>query len=130
MNGSCAIDLQINDKNPMPNCSTSGTLGCKLYARLSMMYQDSSGLTIEGGDATHPFNYLTETGGVQFVGGQALIDSTGQAQDELRRIQVRIPLNTSANTLPAYGLQTTQTICKQLSDGPTIATTDACPNHP
>jgi Tfp pilus assembly protein PilX len=107
--------------------------GSKQYfARLTIMYQDSSSLTITGGDATHPLNLVTGTG-TNFVGGQALIDSTGQSQDELRRVQVRIPLTTTANTLPAYGLQTTDTLCKELSDGPAgsgISTTDSCPNHP
>jgi hypothetical protein len=91
------------------------------------MYEDSANVIITGGDATNP---LTPTTGVKFAGGQALIDSTGESQDELRRVQVRIPLTTSINTFPVYGLQSTGTLCKQLADGPTVATADSCPNHP
>jgi Tfp pilus assembly protein PilX len=104
--GSCALTLN------MPGNSA------EYYARLSMIYQDSSDVTITATDTTSK--------SVNFTGGQALIDSTGQAQDELRRVQVRIPLVTAAGTPPLYGLQTTDSICKQLTDGPTIATTDNC----
>ncbi len=99
------------------------------YARLSMMYQNAGQLVITGGDATNPLNLATGQG-VHFSTGQALIDSTGQSEDELRRVQVRIPLAATSGTIPAYGLQTTGSICKQLSDGPGIATTDNCPGHP
>ena len=112
--GGCPIELDL-----------AGASG-EYFARLSMMYQDSSSVTVTAGDAAHNIT----SGGVKFTGGQAVIDSTGQAQDELRRIQVRIPLVASGGTVPVYGLQTTQSICKQLSDGPTITTTDNCNNPP
>lgn len=116
-NTSCSLELNL----------TGGSTD--YYARLSMMYQDTSDLVITGGDATHPLNLVTGQG-VHFSTGQALIDSTGQSEDELRRVQVRIPLAATSGTIPAYGLQTTGSICKQLSDGPGIATTDNCPDHP
>lgn len=122
------------------NCTSGANANCSLtlniasgsadyYARLSMMYQDASQVVIKGGDATHPLNLITGQG-VNFSTGQALIDSTGQSQDELRRVQVRIPLEASGGAIPAYGLQSTDSICKQLSDGPSIATQDSCPGHP
>jgi len=118
-------------------CSAGGGCGVQLnlsgaggeyFARLSMLYQDSASVTVKAGDLAHSI----ASGGVQFTGGQAVIDSTGQSQDELRRIQVRIPLVASSGTVPVYGLQTTQSICKLLSDGPGITTQDDCDNpaHP
>ena len=129
-NGDCPVQI-------IPVSCTSS--GCSLllniaggstqyYARLTMMYQDAGKLSVAGGDVTHAINPATSAG-ASFVGGQALIDSTGQAGDELRRVQVRIPINTSSGIFPAYALQTTQSICKQTKDGPSLYT-DNCPNDP
>lgn len=47
---------------------------------------------------------------------QAVVDATGRAQDVLRRIQVRVPLQGSGlNQMPDYALQTTDPICKRFS---------------
>ena len=111
LGGACTLTLNLPGNS------------AEYYARLSMVYQDASNLTITATDTTN--------NAVNFTGGQALIDSTGQAQDELRRVQVRIPLATADGTLPQYGLQTTDSICKQLADGPTInPTIDSCPLDP
>jgi Tfp pilus assembly protein PilX len=116
-NGGCSLQMTIKGGST------------EYFARLSMMYQDSSSIIVAGGDATHP--YVAAAGaGVSFAGGQALIDSTGQSEDELRRIQVRIPLETLSSTLPANALQTTDSICKQLTDGPNVPFQDICPGHP
>jgi hypothetical protein len=113
--GDCSIELDF------PGADT-GTNGSKdIFARLSTMYQDTNNLTITGGDKKYPL-----PGGTTFIGGQALIDSTGQAQDELRRIQVRIPLTASSSAIPAYGLQTTNSICKQFTANPPGNVTDKC----
>jgi Tfp pilus assembly protein PilX len=132
-----ACDGNPSDPAASQNCPvrmihvTCTTSGCALklnisggqseyYARVSMMYQDASVLTITGADS------VTGLGDLKFSEGQALIDSTGQSEDELRRIQVRIPL--VASTSPSlYSLQSTDTVCKELSDGPNVATTDNCP---
>jgi Tfp pilus assembly protein PilX len=95
----CALELDI----------PAGTGKPEYYARLGMMYQDTSSLTITAADSSTPL------GGVKFTGGQAIVDSTGQSQDELRRIQVRVPLVVPQSNTPIYGLQTTDSICKQLS---------------
>jgi len=100
----------------------------KYYARLTMMYQDTDKLLITGGDADHTINSVSGIG-ANFKGGQALIDSTGKSQDELRRLQVRIPINASSGIFPVYGLQTTESICKQIEDSPSLYT-DNCPDHP
>jgi hypothetical protein len=47
-------------------------------------------------------------------GAQAVIDSTGKAQDVLRRIQVHVPLTPSSeNSLSDYALQSSEALCKR-----------------
>jgi Tfp pilus assembly protein PilX len=53
-------------------------------------------------------------GRISFGGVQAVIDSTGKANDVLRRVQVRVPLSTDY-VYPEFGLETTDTLCKKLS---------------
>lgn len=48
----------------------------------------------------------------EMVGTQAHIDSTGKANDVLRRIQVRLPLRTTG-ILPENAISTTDSICKR-----------------
>ncbi|MEI7683134.1 MAG: hypothetical protein WCJ24_02425 [Candidatus Saccharibacteria bacterium] len=74
------------------------------YVRLRAMYR-SSNVTIS---ATN-----TDRDQVQLVNEQALIDSTGKANNVLRRIQVRIPLATTANR-PEYAAETVDDFCKRL----------------
>ncbi len=105
-------------------CSLTLTLGGgsnEYYARLTMLYQDSDRVTLTATDAGVP--------GVSsdFSGGQAVIDSTGQAQDELRRVQVRLPLALQTTDLPLYALQSTDEVCKQLNVGPSVPYIDECP---
>jgi len=50
---------------------------------------------------------------IQLSGTQAVIDATGKANDVLRRIQVRVPLNADYS-YPEFGLETTNAICKDL----------------
>jgi len=57
----------------------------------------------------------------RLVGAQELIDSTGQAQDVLKRIQVRVPTN-DPQLYPGFGLDSIQGICKTLSVYPGSAT--------
>ena len=61
--------------------------------------------------------FINNTGDCMDVSGaQAVIDSTGRAQDVLRRIQVNVPLRaTSQNRLSDYAVQSTDAICKRFS---------------
>lgn len=52
---------------------------------------------------------------ISLSGVQALIDSTGKANDVLRRIQVRLPTNELAGPFPDFALQAVNGICKQLT---------------
>ena|GEM_PF-3655237 len=55
--------------------------------------------------------------------GQAIIDSTGKANDVQARVQARIPLLTNGFT-PGFALQTADSICKRLLVGSTDTTVD------
>jgi len=66
--------------------------------------------------------HITANGGAaRLVGAQALIDSTGQSQDVLKRIQVRVPTN-DPQLYPGFGLDSIASICKTLSVYPGSAT--------
>lgn len=71
----------------------SGVAGGKqYYARLSSMYRDVPSFKITGN--------LVSGGASYFKDSQVVIDSTGRAQDVLRRVQVRYPLKSSDMTPP------------------------------
>ena len=50
---------------------------------------------------------------IPITGVQASIDSTGKAQDVLRRIQVRMPLIETGGQLPGASIQSNGSICKR-----------------
>ncbi len=56
---------------------------------------------------------------------QTLVDSTGKAQDVLRRVLVRVPSSNSYSH-PAGGLETTGNVCKQLQLAPASSTGPPC----
>ncbi len=91
--------------------------GQGLFMHIRSIYKDSL-VTISG----------TNGGGtpVRFTEAQAVIDSTGKANDVLKRLQVRIPL-VEHYDLPAFVVETINGICKQLDVHPTNATaSSAC----
>jgi hypothetical protein len=107
-------------------CTSGGVCDIKLtmaptsneyFARLTMLYQSADSVQLAGKDTS---------GVASFSGGQAVIDVTGKAQDELRRVQARIPLTQSTGSIPNFALQTTDTICKQYNVADTIPAIDHC----
>lgn len=74
------------------------------YLRIKSIYGNSS-VVVSG------LNSSSER--VELMNAQAVIDSTGIANDVLRRIQVRIPLS-GATGLPEFAIQTGDNICKLL----------------
>ena len=50
--------------------------------------------------------------------GQAVVDSTGKANDVFRRIRVRLPLNAVAGMHESFGLLSGDSICKRLITAP------------
>jgi hypothetical protein len=45
--------------------------------------------------------------------GQVLVDATGNANGVLRRIQVRLPTNSSNGIVPRYAIQSNGSLCKR-----------------
>jgi len=80
----------------------------KYYMRMQSIYQDVA-LTMTGKDS----NGADAT----FNGAQIVIDSTGKAEDVLRRIQVHIPADGDGNKnqLPDNALQSTDSVCKRFA---------------
>jgi hypothetical protein len=80
------------------------------YLRLSTLYRSNTHVVITGSDGT---------GAIKFIGSQAKIDSTGKAQDVLRRILVSVDL-TDANDsfIPSGALASGDSICKRFSVTP------------
>jgi hypothetical protein len=100
------------------NCQNSGDYECRLeitglnsfgpglnrqemYARFNSIYKDLD-LRIEP---------LANGSRVQLEDAQAIVDSTGKANDVLRRLQARVPLY-NAYILPQAVLQSQEDVCK------------------
>ncbi len=82
------------------------------YMRVTAMYGIPQNITITGQDAN---------GVADFSHGQAVIDSTGRAQNELRRIEVRTTINNLNNGFfPAQALQLKDSICKRFYITPNV----------
>lgn len=98
--GNKVIGVKCTDSN----CSLTinGLAGSQYYMRAISVYKGVA---------------LQISSPLGLSGAQILIDSTGRAQDVLRRIQVRVPVNstTSKNLLPDNALQSTDSICKRFS---------------
>lgn len=78
----------------------------RAYLRIRTVYKSTANLVIDGygGGAT-----------ADFANAQAIVDVTGRAQDVLRRVQVRVPLNGetgTANAFPEFAIQSNQDLCK------------------
>ncbi len=103
-------------------CSVSITLSgsaqaARYHARISTMYRDTSRVTITGND-----------GAITFSDAQVVIDSTGKAQDVLRRVQARYPLGVTTGDAP-YSLQSGSTVCKKftVANGQVNSYSSSCP---
>jgi hypothetical protein len=78
-------------------------------ARITSVYRDAPNTTISG--------TLASNAAATFSGAQAVVDTTGQAQDQLRRIQVRVQLSAAAdaNTIPGSVVSSSTDLCKHFS---------------
>jgi hypothetical protein len=90
------------------------------YIRLTTIYESTASVTLRGTNITPGGPVST------FTKGQYVIDSTGRAQDQLKRIQVRVPYKLNSSGTPTYALQSTDTICKDLSVSATMYDKGAC----
>jgi Tfp pilus assembly protein PilX len=101
------VGIACTDTNCNVTISTSASPQSQYYLRVSSVYKDVS-LQVTAKDGVGAT--------VKLQGAQALVDSTGKAQDVLRRIQVRVPLiGSSTNLLSDYAIQSTEAICKRFS---------------
>lgn len=118
VNGNCHRDnLTVKGLPRYCNVKITGLNAARYLLTLSGLYQKSD-ITITA----------YATAGVTKLSindAQVLVDSTGKAQDVLRRVQVRVPAHNDYD-LPAG---TTGTICKQLAltPGTTPSSTSDCP---
>jgi Tfp pilus assembly protein PilX len=92
------------------SCSVTVTLGGgaqtnEYYVRMSALYADAKKVTLTCTDIA---------GTCKFKDGQAVVDSTGRAQDQLKRIRVRIPLTESPTTNPINAVQSAGSTCKDI----------------
>jgi Tfp pilus assembly protein PilX len=80
------------------------------YLRLRALYKASS-VTIAATNVSNATARLT--------GEQAIIDATGKADDVVRRIQVRVPLDASTIAdRPPYAIESVDSICKRMQVWP------------
>lgn len=91
---------------------SGGASSSQYYLRLGALYNDASKVSISGN-----VNGATIA---TFSDAQIAVDATGKAEDQLRRIAVRLPVKSS--TLPASALQTNSTICKTFTTGSGLPT--------
>jgi hypothetical protein len=89
------------------NLSPAGT---RYHMRVLALYKELPTLTVEA------FSGPNASGSVVSLrDAQILVDSTGKAQDVLRRIQVRLPFSSSLNSMGDYAIQSTDAVCKRFS---------------
>ncbi|MDB5163794.1 MAG: hypothetical protein JWS12_412 [Candidatus Saccharibacteria bacterium] len=81
----------------------------KYYLRLSSIYKDSA--------VTITCTSIASASDCGFQNAQASVDATGKAQDVLRRVQVRIPLNATYN-IPEFAIESGGALCKTLDVSP------------
>jgi Tfp pilus assembly protein PilX len=100
--GGCATS---SSSNCLMNVSLANTSLSTYYARITPLYHDVDELVITAKAGALP---------VTFNGTQAIVDVTGQAQDELRRIQVRVGLQ-GGDDVPANAVASSNDICKNFT---------------
>jgi Tfp pilus assembly protein PilV len=95
--GTCSVTVTL-----LPNTDN-------YYARVTSLYRDTPNMIVSG--------TLASGAPATFSGAQVVVDTTGQAQDQLRRIQVRVELSATADpeTIPTNALSSSTDICKRFS---------------
>lgn len=116
--GNCDNAAHDNRCQVKVKTNALGLPGDAFYARVSSLYKVSS-LTINAEDNLG--------NSISLSGSQAVIDSTGKAQDVLRRVQVRVSLQ-SSDTLavwPDYALDLSHGFCKRFGVSASTISPDA-----
>ena len=99
---------------------TIGLSGSNYFLRLRSIYRPNA-VTISA---------TTSSGQVSLSNAQAAIDSTGKANDVLRRIGVRVNLNPAGDGSPSFSLQSRDSLCKRFSYTSTPLAVNADPIDP
>lgn len=115
------------------SCNSGGcvaTIGStnqsQYYMRVTAMYGIPQNITVS---AKYMDNGRLKA--ANFNHGQAVIDVTGRAQNELRRLEVRTTLNTLNNGLyPSEALQLNQSICKKFYITPNVGQPNSVNRYP
>lgn len=109
--GGGMVRAYCSDAGGDPKCMAkiTGLDAPTYYMGLRSIYHDST-VTITAQDINGLSIDLT---------GQVLIDVTARAQDVLRRVQVRVPLETRENAgLPGYAIESSGSLCKRFAVEP------------
>lgn len=88
------------------------------YARITTLYKDAAHVYIDG---------VNSAGNSYFANAQATVDVTGRAQDVLRRVQVRVPLQQYGSQIPGAAVRSGADVCKRFSISPITYTVDNTP---
>jgi Tfp pilus assembly protein PilX len=106
-------------------CSTPGTItGMQCESTINgLSGVDTAYLRIRAMYNTVSVKIAVNGGAASLSGAQIVVDSTGKAQDVLRRIQVRVP-NSQSYKYSGFALQSLDTICKRMRVWPGNAAID------
>lgn len=98
----------------LANCGTGGCTvrissinKTKLTMHISTLYATPKNIVISGESSPGV--------PVKFVGAQTMIDSTGKSADILRRVRVRVPVQSIAAGIGMYPIRTSSPICKLIT---------------
>lgn len=86
--------------------NVGGLASANYFVRVTSMYATAKSVTLRG------YEGFAGTIPAKFTDGQIVVDSTGRAQDQVKRIRVRIPLGSVTTAAPVFAVQGTDTICK------------------
>ena len=112
--GNC--NSSLNDpKHLYCNVDITGISFSTLLVRIRPIYSNAQVQMLASSAAISPSFSTSDQ--IRIKGAQSLVDSTGEAQDVLRRVQVRVPSRNDYD-YPESALEATNTICKQVDTYP------------
>lgn len=88
------------------NFTAAAAQSAHYYARITTLYKDAAHVYIDG---------VNSAGNSYFANAQATVDVTGRAQDVLRRVQVRVPLQQYGSQIPGAAVRSGADVCKRFA---------------
>ena len=114
VNGGCNTTTVVT-ANTARHCNAvidlSALGSSRFFVRMKSIYNDTA-VSLKSTNSTH-----------RLSGAQAQIDVTGKANDVLRRLQIKIPLD-SSDSLADFAVESVDSICKRLATKPNDTQTD------